>query len=659
MATYKIKGQRYLRKYTENGTSPVYAASVQAQKIVDTLCEVPWTRTGVDSAQMTYHTEEIVDEDRKITGLEMNVDIRDKFDAALFCAGHHGGMHRAYANVAVYRYTMPDDALGETLVSLAARVTSDPYNSEGARLHVFTNSTGEIPMNCHVLRGENASGEIIDDGTTAAAVAKRTEKIVGKETYWYPTTETCSIRPVDPSTSTSNLNLEKYLFLVVALESYSTVRGNWLEGCSFIANSVEIETSAAIDGLSETDLNDLSGMMEVSIYSFDLDDGTLHVRAVSKKHKKIDEWTFPGFKAGGESSVKLPLDSLDGIDLEAWIGEGDFEPTMPFGCSNGHPAPTIELTLTSNVFARFNLKTWVNDRDHFFGKMSGNYYGLSEGYDETKTLGIDHCKTPENHISGGRFERVRIVRVLIDGYAPNDRIWEYRWNKLSSGTWNSTKTSHDPQKLFKVVFDEFLDIETVQKVVHEGFFLSDSVLGIDKDLMHDIPSDFDKIMKITSWSASSGAPSTDGTRAITVTNVTYGVYLGNGPIVLEPDNSQTWSAHETGINNLLYPGFCVAFDNTRKTPQDMSVENAEGRVGLMFCMDGYNSYTACRVQVAKGAETVVDTGIIRMPFFDTDQERYVYRLAQNLESGTYKFRVSAYNAKFTTDSWSGWCDFTI
>ena len=31
MATYKIKGQRYLRKYTEQGTSPVYAASAQAQ----------------------------------------------------------------------------------------------------------------------------------------------------------------------------------------------------------------------------------------------------------------------------------------------------------------------------------------------------------------------------------------------------------------------------------------------------------------------------------------------------------------------------------------------------------------------------------------------------------------------------------------------------
>ena len=126
MATYKIKGQRYHRKYTEQGTSPVYAASAQAQKIVDTLCEVPWERTGVDSAQMTYHTDEIVDDERKISGLDRNVEIRDNFDAALFCAGHSGGMHRAYANAAVYRYTMPDDAIGKTLVSLAARVTSDP-----------------------------------------------------------------------------------------------------------------------------------------------------------------------------------------------------------------------------------------------------------------------------------------------------------------------------------------------------------------------------------------------------------------------------------------------------------------------------------------------------------------------------------------------------
>ena len=249
MATYKIKGQRYLRKYTEQGTSPVYMASVQAQKIVDTLCEVPWVRTGVDSAQMTYHTDEIVDNERKISGLDRNVEIRDQFDAALFCADHAGGQHRAYANAAVYHYVLPDGALPK-LTRLVAKVTSDPYNSAGARIAILTNADGSIPTKCSECR----TGDAHADG-----VAPRT---VAENGNWFPTMADCifSASPTEGEFAlpSGGIKLQKHLFIFVLMESYSTVRGNWIEGCSFIRNLIEIETDDAVDGWEDGGTYDLS-----------------------------------------------------------------------------------------------------------------------------------------------------------------------------------------------------------------------------------------------------------------------------------------------------------------------------------------------------------------------------------------------------------------
>ena len=264
MATYKLIGQRWLRKYTAARKNPVGMAADDAQKIADTFCEVPWERASAKDAVTTYHTESVVYKDEKteeeVGGLEMNVRIRDELDAALFCAGHDGSTHRAYANAAVYAYAVPTAAQGKALASLAIRVTSDNYNSQGCRLHVWTSDDATIPMSCHDVRGEDSSGAVVEDGTTAKGAAPRTTKTVkttdakGKEVstdYWYPTTETVTLSP------TGGLTLKKYLFLAVVLESYSTVRGNWLEGCSYIANSVEATLSEAVDGWTDGETYDL------------------------------------------------------------------------------------------------------------------------------------------------------------------------------------------------------------------------------------------------------------------------------------------------------------------------------------------------------------------------------------------------------------------
>ena len=232
MATYKLKGTRYLRKYTAEHASPVYAAAIDAQKIVDSLCDVPWQVSDVAEACMTYHTNDKIAETGK-SGYDSNVELRERFDAALWCAQHEAGQHRAYANAACYVMRLPYMASYPSLTSLKVRVTSDPYNSQGARIAVHTNSTGAIPTNCTTARTGDAYAE---------GVAKRTTQTVDGTDYWYPTVEDCTIEP------DGGLQLQRYILVVVALESYSTVRGNWLEGCSYIDPVIEIETDGEITG---------------------------------------------------------------------------------------------------------------------------------------------------------------------------------------------------------------------------------------------------------------------------------------------------------------------------------------------------------------------------------------------------------------------------
>lgn len=239
MATYKLIGQRFLRKYTADESTPVYAASTDAQKIVNSLCKLPWERSKVASAEMTSHQND--------EGLDKNVERREHFDAALFCAHHEDGRHRAYANAAVYRFVLPTGAALPNLSRLVASITSDPYNSAGARVAILTNSTGEIPMDCATCRAGDAHLE---------GVAPRTVRTVSGTDYWYPTT-------ADAAFTGLSLQLQKYLFVFVLMESYSTVRGNWLEGCSYATeNLFEIETDAAVSGWTDGATIDCRGVRE-------------------------------------------------------------------------------------------------------------------------------------------------------------------------------------------------------------------------------------------------------------------------------------------------------------------------------------------------------------------------------------------------------------
>ena len=236
MATYKLTGKRYLKKYTASGVTPVYAANVDAILCSELFDDVKWEAVSEPTAGMTLHTNAVVDESTGVTGLDRNVEIRNTFDAALFCAEHVAGMHRAHANAACYVFELPSMAAYPQLLSLKAKVTSDPYNSSGVRLAVHVADSVDIAL---------AMAELREGVARVAGAVPREERVESDgKTYWYPRTSEVSV-------AVSGVALKRYLMLFVGLENYALSRGDWLEGSAYIAPTIEIETSGELAGASE------------------------------------------------------------------------------------------------------------------------------------------------------------------------------------------------------------------------------------------------------------------------------------------------------------------------------------------------------------------------------------------------------------------------
>ena len=222
--TYKVKGARWLRKYTSSAQEPVYAAQVSAQRVADTLCDVPWTRANTDEGCIfTAHSGDELDE---------NVKYRDSFDAALWCADHKNGVHRAFANACCYKIMLPDSAVGVMLESIAMKATCDPYCTYGLRIAVHASDDGVIPMGCAECRTGDAHSEGVAPRQASTSAAG--------DTLWYVNSADHTISP------DGGLTLKKYLLVVVALENYATSRGNWLEGSGGVMNRFTLVTSAPI-----------------------------------------------------------------------------------------------------------------------------------------------------------------------------------------------------------------------------------------------------------------------------------------------------------------------------------------------------------------------------------------------------------------------------
>ena len=231
--SYRIRGARWLRMWTAADRSSVYAAQSEAQKIADTLCDVPWTRAKSDGPAMFPLTA--------AKTLDENPANRDLFDAALFCAEHSDGAHRAYANAAMYLFKLPSTS-GVSLKSVTVHVESDAYNALGARIAVHLLSSAELPTVCAVVRTGDAHAE--------GVAARRTVERDGRN-YWYSNSADVTITGGTSESPAAIGELTQYLAGFVGRENYATSRNEWLEGASYIRNLIEIETDAVVTGWTD------------------------------------------------------------------------------------------------------------------------------------------------------------------------------------------------------------------------------------------------------------------------------------------------------------------------------------------------------------------------------------------------------------------------
>ena len=647
--TYTLKGERYLRKYTAPQETPVYNAEIDAATVVRDFCDVPWTRSDVAESAATYHDAE---------ALDLNVAARDRFDAALFCAGHTNGMHRAYANAAVYRFKLPDGQLPK-LTGLSVNVYSDPYNANGARIVLLTNDSGAIPSDCATVRGD------VEGGIRQTGVVRRVTRVSGGKDYWFPATSNVVFSA--DSLGDQGVSLGRYLYVFVLLENYSTTRSNWLEGCSYIENAVRITTSGPVPGWtdgSSVDLRDMdeSNPSEVNIRIVANADikGKLRLQAVSCRTRRIlRKWSFDcDYHFGkNEMIVTVPnkceddelLAHYGGIYFEAWVGGNDkYDVSNWYGCSNGREDRSIELTRSNPIFARINIYDNKSDRNVLWGQDDGSAEDQRGG-------------TGGQALSGGEMNHVRIVPHLMSSTRIDGSRTEREY--VECLRWLPTR----------VVAEFDVDAST-HPCITEADFIRDGKFDIywdgfattDFALNNRVAADVGDITAVK-YQIVMGVDGPEGLANVADTTTVVRAYSTLIERRFEPQDARTTPTELKIAQGAILYGGRPAF--TWRLDEPTTVENFATSSALFGC-----SYTAFQIQVTNmNTNVAYDSGVQRAPAKDATG-RFVWTapLVTGLQTdlanifnqtGDWKWRVAMYNAKFKpktrANGWSDYATFSV
>ena len=301
-----------------------------------------------------------------------------------------------------------------------------------------------------------------------------------------------------------------------------------------------------------------------------------------------------GYVKEGKNTIVAFYD-LDG-DGKYTVGEPMGTAIVDVGWHQGEAE--IELTDTTPIITRCDLVSAVSDRLTRYGTESG---------DDAEVL-------QEGSLSGGKVERIRVIRTLVNNWGVQDKGIENR-----------------------VVLDKEIDLDQ-RTYFYEGDILEDGEFDIDWKNFSEI-----------------------GDNAGDPTEVAYRIVLGNGDISAD------------GTNNLYSIVTTRHFDSSARRTRPVEVAPGSQSSGVygsrpvfkwtMKVTDSTtgneydnNSYTAFKVQVRDGSSLVYDSGIRRAPARDLNG---VYTFVPDVYAGdllapdkNYTWRVSMYNAKFQSDAWS-------
>ena len=278
----------------------------------------------------------------------------------------------------------------------------------------------------------------------------------------------------------------------------------------------------------------------------------------------------------------------------------------------------IELLETNPVFARYNLVSGETDREALWPTNSAGVFSTGTGN-----------VAPDANL------RVRIVRYAVDN--------------LSLGT----MTGND----LAVVFDK-----TLRTMDSGSIWLTEADIlgtaGCEFDLDWDAPalysgssrlSDYYKTVRGGSWQ---------------FTNVYYAVYFGNNEI-------PSAKFGDGCMDKLIVRSFDLNRQRPTLLPSSATVGETGGAYDstvydaaptFRWTMNGYDTYTAFRVNVLKDGKTIYDSGYQRMPprndkseyswkapVFAGDKLAKTGAVVEN--KSLYTWKLSVYNSKFRDDDY--------
>ena len=284
-------------------------------------------------------------------------------------------------------------------------------------------------------------------------------------------------------------------------------------------------------------------------------------------------------------------------------GDGAYTPGEPMGVASGvdvgwrQGAAEIELTDTSAIITRGDLLSGATDR--------GTIWGVD-------TSDVTHPAPGASN--GGVYQRVRLVRALINGTAV-------------------TELGLDN----KVVFDKVLNLSNRPYLFEGDIFTNDE---LDLDWMR--------------FSTEVMNASSDKSELSDPTEVAYAVVFGDGEIDFANTNSfySVMTVRKFDSVNSRDGAYVVSPDDEAEAVVYESRPTFKWRM-----QNGNSTYTAFKVQILDEAKAVVwDSGMRAAPARDSEGT-YTFEadayVGNELElNKSYTWRVSMYNAKFTTDRWS-------
>lgn len=224
--THYLPFTRFTRQVSTDAMA-VLATETAAMHAEDLLKVAPWMEAADTESKSTFPA-------RSATQTGFNV----LWDAFKFCGDYASGYQKAYAGMVAYRFKIP--AAGLTgpshITGIALPLYVDRWLVDGVRVAAYLSNSAVPPTDWTTCR----EGTVHEDAELPMEYTADTPPVrivVEKD-------ETLT---VSFAASTDAL---AYLYVIVSLEDYTTVRGFWIEGAALIVGDRALTT---FDGAIEPD----------------------------------------------------------------------------------------------------------------------------------------------------------------------------------------------------------------------------------------------------------------------------------------------------------------------------------------------------------------------------------------------------------------------